>query len=114
MSGVIGFYGWPVGDFANDSPAPADVAAQLRSPLLGIFGGADPKISTADVAAFEEALARSPAEHRLLSYPGAPHSFFDRAHAQHREAALDAWDQVLSFIGVTATSETRLMGPDQR
>ncbi len=44
MAGVIGFYGWPVGPFLNDTPAPAAVAGKLEAPVLGIFGGADQKI----------------------------------------------------------------------
>ena len=44
MAGVIGFYGWPVGPFLNDTPAPAAVARKLEAPVLGIFGGADQKI----------------------------------------------------------------------
>jgi len=104
MSGVIGFYGWPVGDFANDSPAPADVTEQLVSPLLGIFGAADPKIGLDDVSAFETALERAPVDHRVLSYAGAPHSFFDRQQADHRDAAEAAWAEVLAFIGAQSVS----------
>ena len=37
--------------------------------------------------------------HRLLSYEGAPHSFFDRAQAEHGAAAAQAWAEVLAFIG---------------
>jgi carboxymethylenebutenolidase len=99
LSGVIGFYGWPVGTFANDSPAPADVVEQLRCPLLGIFGGADTKISPSDVATFEDALEAAPVAHRVLTFEGAPHSFFDRAQAAHGEAAAAAWAEVLAFIG---------------
>lgn len=102
LSGVIGFYGWPVGTFANDSPAPADVAERLRCPLLGVFGGADAKISPAEVAAFEDALQAAPVAHRVLTYRGAPHSFFDRAQAAHGAAAAAAWAEVLAFIGVRA------------
>ena len=38
MSGAIGFYGWPTGSRPS-SPAPVDVAAEMRAPILGIFGG---------------------------------------------------------------------------
>ena len=39
MSGAIGFYGWPTGA-RSSSPAPVDVTAEMRAPILGIFGGA--------------------------------------------------------------------------
>ena len=37
---------------------------------------------------------------RLVTYPGAPHSFFDRTAAEHAAAAQDAWRRVLNFVGV--------------
>jgi hypothetical protein len=40
------------------------------------MGGADDAIS-ADVAAFEAALTAAGAEHEVVTYDGAPHSFFD-------------------------------------
>lgn len=98
MAGVIGFYGWPVGPFLNDTPAPATVADHLVAPVLGIFGGADEKIPTADVESFRQALASARVEHDIRSYQDAPHSFFDRAQAGHAEAARDAWSAVRGFI----------------
>lgn len=106
LAGVIGFYGWPVGAFANDSPAPADVTSQLTCPVLAIFGGADAKIGPAEVALFEAALAASPVDHRVLSYEGAPHSFFDRAQREHAAAAASAWAEVLAFLGAPAAPES--------
>ncbi len=44
MAGVVGFYGWPVGDFGSAGPAPLEVAARMSAPVLGLFGGADPRI----------------------------------------------------------------------
>jgi carboxymethylenebutenolidase len=37
-------------------------------------------------------------EHELVTYPGAPHSFFDRKQEEFAEASADAWERVLSFI----------------
>lgn len=98
MDGVIGFYGWPVGPSRNDTPAPADVAARIDAPVLGLFGGADPGISSADVATFEDALTAAGVEHRLVTYAGAPHSFFDRKQAQHADESTAAWQEVLGFM----------------
>lgn len=97
-SGVIGFYGVPVGPPRNDIPAPIEVAHQMRSPLLGLFGGADPAIPPEAVALFGDALAGAGAEHELVTYPGAPHSFFDRKQEEYAEESADAWRRVLEFI----------------
>ena len=98
MAGVIGFYGWPVGPFLNDTPAPAAVARKLEAPVLGIFGGADQKIPATDVESFRKALAAASVEHDIRTYENAPHSFFDRAQAEHAEAATDAWAAVRGFV----------------
>ena len=57
-TGVIGFYGWPVGPFRNDMPAPADLVADFGSRVLALFGGADAGIAAKDVDAFQQALER--------------------------------------------------------
>jgi carboxymethylenebutenolidase len=42
------------------------------------MGGADEAIPAQDVDAFERALAGADVEHDVVTYDGAPHSFFDR------------------------------------
>jgi carboxymethylenebutenolidase len=98
MAGVIGFYGWPVGRTRNDMPAPADEAARFAAPVLGIFGGADQNIPAEDVERFEQALVAAGVEHRVVSYGGAPHSFFDRKQEEHAEDSARAWHEMLTFI----------------
>ena len=99
LAGVIGLYGWPVGPWRNDTPAPADVAAELASPVLGIFGGADGAISSDAVATFERALGGAGVPNEIVTYPGAPHSFFDRKAPEFAEASESAWSRILKFIG---------------
>jgi carboxymethylenebutenolidase len=98
LAGVVGFYGWPVGPHRNGSPAPADIAASLDAPILGIFGGADQGINAGVVAEFDQALTRAGVDHRLIVYPGAPHSFFDRKATEYAAASAAAWDETLAFI----------------
>jgi carboxymethylenebutenolidase len=102
LAGVVGFYGWPKGDFGSAGPAPTEVAAQMSAPVLGLFGGADPRITDGDVATFEQALAAAGVEHRIVTYEGAPHSFFDRKQEEFGEASASAWAEVLAFIGLQA------------
>jgi carboxymethylenebutenolidase len=98
LAGVIGFYGWPVGTSRNDTPAPADVADRIASPVLGLFGGADQGIPREAVEAFDRALTAARVEHRIVRYEGAPHSFFDRKHDEFAEASSAAWAEVLDFV----------------
>jgi carboxymethylenebutenolidase len=97
LAGAVGFYGRP-GPFADGSPGPAQRAAEMEAPILGLMGGADEAISSADVDAFDEALTAAGVEHELVMYDGAPHSFFDRRQEDFQDASDDAWRRVLDFI----------------
>ena len=98
LAGVIGFYG-RLGKRENETwPAPAEAATRMRAPVLGLFGGDDPSIPPADIAAFEDALAKAGVTRHLHTYRGAPHSFFDRTYTEHKEECADAWRRVLAFV----------------
>jgi carboxymethylenebutenolidase len=97
LAGSIAFYGMPVGDRPG-YPAPASVAPAMASPILGLFGGADQAISAESIAEFEAALDAAKVDHELITYPDAPHSFFDRKAADFAEAAADSWTRSLAFI----------------
>jgi len=100
LAGVIGFYGPPTGPNRAGLPEPVERAPHFQCPVLGLFGGADAGIPAESIAAFEVALEAAGVEHRLITYPRAPHSFFDRSAEEHADAAADAWRQVLGFVGI--------------
>jgi carboxymethylenebutenolidase len=97
LAGVIGFYGLLDGSrFGIEGPLQR--VADIRCPVLGLFGGADQAIPVEQVDEFDSRLAEAGVEHELKVYPGAPHSFFDRRVAEHAEASDDAWRRVLTFL----------------
>ena len=97
LAGAIGFYGRP-GEGQDGSPGPAQRAGEFDAPILGLMGGADEGIPVEEVSAFEQALLAAGAEHELVVYDGAPHSFFDRKQEQFADASADAWSRVLAFV----------------
>jgi len=99
LAGVIGLYGTLAGPWRNDAPAPLDLAGSFKAPVLGLFGGADGAITADAVAAFDAALGAAGVDHRIVTYPGAPHSFFDRKAAEFAKESEAAWTEVLDFIG---------------
>jgi carboxymethylenebutenolidase len=97
LAGAVGFYG-STGE-RNGRPAPVQLAAQMRAPILALQAGDDPSITAEDNAALERALADAGVAHDVVTYAGAPHSFFDRKQAEHQAASDDAWARVIAFIG---------------
>jgi carboxymethylenebutenolidase len=94
---AIGFYAGLSGErWGIRGPLPR--VAELRGPLLGLFGGADQGIPVEQVQEFERGLEEAGVEKEIVIYPGAPHSFFDRTYEQHAEACADAWRRVLGFL----------------
>src|SRR3954451_20364067 len=95
LKGAIGFYGQPA---RRESPGPIERAGEMKAPILALQAGDDQNITAEDNAAFDEALTEAGVEHEVVSYPGAPHSFFDRKQEQFADASEDAWSRTLAFI----------------
>ena len=90
LAGVIGFYGRP--------SRVRELISQMRAPLLLLVAGADGSTPQEEFQRFDGELTEAGVEHRMVVFPAAPHSFFDRSSAQHQDAANDAWRQVLAFV----------------
>jgi carboxymethylenebutenolidase len=98
LAGVMAMYGTLVGSWCNDAPAPLEEVSRFGAPVLGIFGGADTATSADAVASFDAALTAAGVDHRVVTYPDAPHSFFDRKATEYADASAAAWSEVLGFI----------------
>jgi carboxymethylenebutenolidase len=96
LAGAIGFYGMPAE--RNGLPGPTQRAAELQAPILALQAGGDENILAEHNAAFDAALTEAGVEHDVVTYDGAPHSFFDRKQEQFADASDDAWRRVLAFI----------------
>jgi carboxymethylenebutenolidase len=97
LAGAVGFYGRP-GVSQDGAPGPAQLAAQIESPILALQAGADQNITADQNEAFEQALSDAGVEHELVVYEGAPHSFFDRKQEAFAAASDDAWQRTLDFV----------------
>ena len=64
---------------------------EMECPILALQAGDDQNITAEDNAAFEEALRAAGVAHEVVTYPGAPHSFFDRKQEDFEDASDDAW-----------------------
>lgn len=101
LAGAIGCYGAP--DIIRDAPGPIQRAPELAAPILGLFGGADEGIPPETIGRFDDALTAADVEHEFVTYPGAPHGFFDQTLADaHPQACADAWRRFLGFLDARA------------
>lgn len=88
---------------------PIDVAAEVRAPVLGLYGGQDQGIPVASVEEMRKALAAGGAASRksqLHVYPEAGHAFFADYRPSYRPAeAADGWSRLSAWLkanGVTS------------
>ncbi len=90
LRGAVGFYGNPA--------SVLDRVGELKAPILALQAGDDANITDEANAAFDGALEAAGVEHEVVTYDGAPHSFFDRKQAEFQDASDDAWRRTLAFI----------------
>src|SRR5581483_9398363 len=96
LAGAVGFYGHP-GE-RNGVIGPIQRVADIDCPILALQAGDDQNITAQDNAAFDDALDEAGVEHEVVTYEGAPHSFFDRKQEEFAAASEDAWRRVLAFL----------------
>jgi carboxymethylenebutenolidase len=96
LAGAIGFYGSPTRE--RGGPSVIQRVGQIEAPILALQAGDDASITADDNAAFARALTDAGVEHEIVTYDGAPHSFFDRKQEAVAAASDDAWRRTLAFI----------------
>ena len=98
----VAFYGTLVDPPAQKAiwpKSPTELAADMKAPVLGLYGAEDQGIPVAQVEAMKEALAKAhkPAEFKI--YPGAAHGFHaDYRPSYRKEAAEDAWRMAIGWF----------------
>ena len=102
----VAWYGRLVGEKTEGNPRhPVDIAADLKAPVLGLYGGADAGISLETVEQMRQALAAAAPKNRAAKasrfeiYPDAPHGFHADYRALYREGpAKDGWEKCIAWF----------------
>lgn len=96
----VAWYGRLVGDTDELHPKNAiDVAAQLKAPVLGLYGGADTGIPVDTVDRMREAAKAGSTEVELHVYPDAPHAFNADYRPSYRKIeAENGWERMLAWF----------------
>jgi carboxymethylenebutenolidase len=95
----VAFYG-PLADKSDAAPKSSiDLAPDIKEPVLGLYGGADPGISVDSVHEMEAALKADGKTAEFHIYPDAPHGFLADYRASYRaDAAEDGWSRMMSWF----------------
>jgi carboxymethylenebutenolidase len=97
----VAWYGRLVGDKDELHPKqPVDLAADLKAPVLGLYGGKDRGIPAETIEKMRKALkdANKPAS-EIVVYPDAEHGFnADYRPSYNKEAAEDGWKRMLAWF----------------
>jgi carboxymethylenebutenolidase len=96
----VAWYGRLVGQANELQPKyPVEVAAALKAPVLGLYGGADQGIPNETVEQMRQALKAAGGRSEIMLYPDAPHGFHaDYRPSYRKEAAEDGWKRLQDWF----------------
>jgi len=102
----VAWYGRLIGEKTEGNPRhPVDIAADLKAPVLGLYGAADTGISLESIEQMKAALAQAAPKNPAAKacqfevYPDAPHAFHADYRASYREGpAKDGWEKCLAWF----------------
>jgi carboxymethylenebutenolidase len=78
---------------------PLDIVKELKSPVLGLYGGADQGIPVSTVDQMRDALKAADKPGELIVYPDTPHGFnADYRPSYTKSAAEDGWKRMLDWF----------------
>jgi carboxymethylenebutenolidase len=83
----------------NTPVNPAEEVAKMNAPVLGLYGGDDKTIPSAQIDALRAAIRAAGKESEIVVYSGTPHAFNADYRASYRpKEAKDAWDRMLAWF----------------
>ena len=102
----VAWYGRLIGENTEGSPKhPVDIAADLKAPVLGLYGAADTGISLESIDQMRAALAQAAPKNpvakacEFVVYPDTPHAFHADYRASYREGpAKDGWEKCIAWF----------------
>jgi carboxymethylenebutenolidase len=100
LGAAVTFYGGGVAQGRFGFPSLLDVAPDLRTPWLGLYGDLDQGIPVDEVESLRRVAAKAPVATEVVRYPDAGHGFNcnDRPEAYHEKSAADAWARTLAWF----------------
>jgi carboxymethylenebutenolidase len=99
IGAAVTFYGGGVAEGRFGFPSLIDLAGELQTPWLGLFGDLDQGIPIDQVESLRTAVIDAPVPAEIVRYPEAGHGFHcDVRDSYHEASALDAWSRSLGWF----------------
>lgn len=96
----VAWYGRLVGESKPLTPKqPVDIAAKLKVPVLGLYGGSDDGIPVETVEQMRKAIAVGNSGSEIIVYPDTPHGFHaDYRPSYRKEQAEEGWERLQAWF----------------
>jgi carboxymethylenebutenolidase len=99
LGAAVTFYGSGIAEGRFGAPALKDLAPELKTPWLGLYGDEDKGIPVEQVEQLRATVASAPVDTEIVRYPEAGHGFHcDARSAYHEPSARDAWSRTLAWL----------------
>jgi carboxymethylenebutenolidase len=100
LGAAVTFYGGGVAEGRFGMAPLVEMAPELKTPWLGLFGDEDQGIPVEQVEALREAAATAAVATEIVRYPGAGHGFHcdARPDSYNEDAARDGWRRTLEWF----------------
>ena len=100
LGAAVTFYGGGVSQGRFGMPPLVELAPELKTPWLGLYGDSDQSIPVDDVEALRAAVAAAPVPTEIVRYADADHGFHcDARSSYHESSAKDGWRRTLEWLG---------------
>jgi carboxymethylenebutenolidase len=100
LGAAVTFYGGGIAAGRFGIPPLVELAPELETPWLGLFGDEDQSIPSDQVEVLREAAKQASVPSEVVRYPGAPHGFHcDARDSYHEESAKDGWRRTIEWFG---------------
>jgi len=100
LKAAVAWYGplgFPVSEIKPKNAI--DIVGELKVPVLGLYGGADPNNPEPVIREMEAKLKAAKKNCEIVIYPDMPHAFFADYRPSYRpEAAKDGWARMLAWF----------------
>jgi carboxymethylenebutenolidase len=99
LKAAVAWYGHVATSFHPGDKTPLDIVANIKAPVLGLYGGDDPGIPPDTTKKIEDAMQKLGKTVEIVTYPGAPHGFLaDYRPSYRKEASEDGWKRMSAWF----------------